>query len=370
MKRLRILHTESSLGWGGQEIRILTEAAGMIARGHAVTILSCPGSNIDRTARERGIPAVVLPIFKKRPDALLALRKWLRMHASDFDVVNTHSSTDAWLVALANATLARSLPVVRTRHVSTPVRNGAATRWLYLRATRHIVTTGERLRQQLHRDNGFPLERMTSVPTGIDLERYCPGEPSLARAALGLPDRPTVMIVATLRSWKGHADLLNAWARIAPSYRGWQLVIVGDGPQRANLEAQIATLALGESVSMCGNRNDVERWLQAADIFVLPSYGNEGVPQGIMQAMAAGLPVISTHVGAIAEAVADGRTGVLVQPRDIEALSRTLTTLMSDTGLRQSYARAGLERARTCFADARMLDAMEAIFGEAAASRA
>ena len=82
------------------------------------------------------------------------MRSWLRTHP--VDVINTHSSTDSWLAALACATLPRAPAIVRTRHVSTTVRNNLLTRWLYRSATRHIVTTGENLRVQLIRDNGFP----------------------------------------------------------------------------------------------------------------------------------------------------------------------------------------------------------------------
>ena len=102
--------------------------------------------------------------------------------AREIDVVNTHSSTDSWLTALACATLARAPPIVRTRHVSTTIRNRPTTRWLYTRATAHIVTTGEALRRQLARDNGVPLDHMTSVPTGIDLARFVPGDADRARA--------------------------------------------------------------------------------------------------------------------------------------------------------------------------------------------
>jgi glycosyltransferase involved in cell wall biosynthesis len=368
MNRLRILHTESSLGWGGQEIRILTEAAGMIARGHAVTILSCPESNIDRAARRAGIPTAAVPIEKKRPANLLALRSWLTRHGGEFDVINTHSSTDAWLVALAGATLRQTPPAVRTRHVSTRIGNRITTRWLYLRATRHIVTTGERLRRQLHDDNGFPLDHMTSVPTGIDLARYRPGDARAARTGLGLQDRPTLGIVATLRSWKGHADLLAAWSQLGAQRSGWQVVIVGDGPQRSNIEAQVDALGLAGDVHLAGNREDVERWLPAFDLFVLPSYGNEGVPQGIMQAMAAGLPVVSTTVGAIAEAVIDGETGILVPPRDLPAIGGALARLVGDAALRRRLGDAGCARAQAHFGAGHMLDRMEAVFRSAIGS--
>src|SRR5262245_1653575 len=85
-----------------------------------------------------------------------------------------------------------------------------ATRWLYRHATSHIVTTGEALRHQLARDNGIPIERMTSVPTGIDLDRFVPGDPAAARARVGLPEQRTLGIVATLRDWKGHSYLFEA----------------------------------------------------------------------------------------------------------------------------------------------------------------
>ncbi|WP_432722992.1 glycosyltransferase family 4 protein [Jeongeupia wiesaeckerbachi] len=364
---MRILHTESSCGWGGQEIRILTEAAGMLARGHQVTILACPNSNIYPAARERGIPAVALPIEKKRIGSLRAMRGWLAQHKHEFDVINTHSSTDAWLVAVAGATLSGMPPTVRTRHVSTDINKSATTRWLYLTATRHIVTTGERLRKTLNRDNGFPLNRMTSIPTGVDLERFTPPlSRSAARARLGLADKPTLGILATLRNWKGHGYLFDAWPALTERFPDWQLVIVGDGPQRQNLERRVAE-AGWTNVVFAGNRDDVPDWLASMDLFTLPSYGNEGVPQGIMQAMACGLPVVSTPVGAIAEAVLDGQTGTLVPPQDAKALTEALAALMGDAAQRQRYASNGLAHARATFGLERMLDRMEAVFGAAMA---
>lgn len=104
-KPLRILHTESSTGWGGQEIRILTEAQGFMARGHQVGLITPPEATIYSEAQRRGIPVIGLPIARKHLRPLLAMRQWLAHHAQGFDVINTHSSTDSWLVALANATL-------------------------------------------------------------------------------------------------------------------------------------------------------------------------------------------------------------------------------------------------------------------------
>ena len=359
---LRILHTENSHAWGGQEVRILTEAKGMLERGHHVKLLVCPDAPIGREAQRLGIPTEALDISRKGPRSLLNLHRWLRRHGRDYDVVNTHSSTDSWLTAVAGTGVRAMPPIVRTRHVSTPLNRHWTTRWLYGRATTHVVTTGEALRQQLHRDNALPLGRMTSVRTGIDLARYAPRDRSQARAEKGVRDVPTLGIVATLRSWKGHDALLDAFERLRPRFPEWQLLIVGDGPQRERLEARVRALGLDAIVRFVGNVDDVPAWLPTLDLFVLPSSGDEGVPQSIMQAMACGLPVVSTSVGAIREAVQHERTGLVIPPRDPDALVDALAALMGDADRRQQFASAGLAYARAHFGIRAMLDQMETIF--------
>jgi glycosyltransferase involved in cell wall biosynthesis len=358
MKRLRIIHTESSCGWGGQELRVLEESAGMMARGHEVLIATPPEAPIAAEASRRGIPVSLVPIRKKRPKGLLALRGLFSKHRAD--VVVTHSSTDSWLAALACRGLACRPPLVRTRHVSAPIPENLATRWLYGIAAGHIVTTGEALRRQVMEEARLPADRVSSVPTGIDLQTFQPGDASAARKLLGLPeDRFVVGIVATLRSWKGHRFLVEALASLKDE--GMLLVIVGDGPGRANLTEQVRSSGLTGQVVMAGQQSNVSDWLRAFDAFVLPSYANEGVPQALMQAMACGLPVITTPVGAIGEIVSDGETGLMVPPRDVSALASALTKLRDDPQLRQTLAERGLQQARSRFSSKQMLDAMEQI---------
>lgn len=369
MTRLSILHTESSIGWGGQEIRVLSEMAGMQARGHRVHLLTPACADIYPAAQQRDIPVTAIPMVKKRVPALWALRRWLARHAHEFDIVNTHSSTDSWLTTLAGKTLCAMPPIVRTRHVSTAIHRGPATTWLYNQAC-HIVTTGEALRRQLHRDNGFALARMTSIPTGIDLARFTPNDKAAAKQRLGLDGRPALGIVATLRDWKGHDYLFEAFAGLRAQYPDWRLLVIGDGPRREHLEGRMRELALGDTVRMAGNVDDVPDWLNALDLFVLPSYGDEGVPQSIMQAMACGLAVVSTPIGGISEAVVADQTGILVPPRDAGALARALSSLMSDAPRRGAMGAAGLQRARAQFGLDAMLDRMEDVFRRRARSRA
>jgi glycosyltransferase involved in cell wall biosynthesis len=360
--KLHIVHTEASLGWGGQEIRILTEAQGMVKRGHRVTLLCPLEARIHAAAQERGLPVEALPIGRKKPGGVLALRRWLI--ANPVDVINTHSSTDTWLAALACRFLKRPPPLVRTRHISAPIPNNRLTRWLYGAATRHIVTTGEALRRQLIEQNGFDADRITSVPTGIATDHFVPGDQAAVRARLGLPQgAPLIGIVATLRSWKGHRYLLEAFARL-PADTG--LVIVGDGPQRQNIEAKIRELGIGDRVTLAGNQAEVLPWLQALDVFALPSYANEGVPQALVQAMLCGLPCVTTATGSIGEIARDGDTAIIVRAQDVADLRHGLERLLADAGLR---ARLGASARAHCAANCsieKMLERMEQVFQDAA----
>ena len=339
---------------------MLSESQGLIARGHDVRLICPPEARIHAEAPRWGVPVVALPIGRKRPAGVKALYGWLK--ATRCDVVSTHSSTDTWLAALALLALGRPVPLVRTRHISAPVHRNRPTRWLYTRATARIVTTGEALREELIRTNGFPPARIDSVPTGVDSKRYRPGDRMIARAALGLPrDEKLVGIVATLRDWKGHEYLIEALGGLPPDA---SLVIVGDGPRRPILESFVATLGLQARVRFAGDQADVVPWLQALDAFALPSFANEGVPQALIQAMLAGLPCVTTHVGSIAELARDGETALVVPPKDAAALRAALQRLLADEALGKRLGQGARRHAEANFSYERMLDAMERIYAQ------
>ena len=336
----------------------------MIRRGHSVEIWAVPGSDILQQAARRGIPQRPLPIGRKRLCGLLAVRSALA--GARPDIVNTHSSTDAWLVALACLTLPQAPPMVRTRHISAPVPRDFATGWLYRHASRHIVTTGERLRETLIRDNRCRDNRVTSVPTGVDSARFHPGDKAEARRQLALDHSAKYIgIAATLRSWKGHLYLIEAFARLVAEDARLRLLIVGDGPMREVLEQRIAQLGLASQVMLTGRQEAVEIWLQAMDLFCLPSYANEGVPQAVLQAMLTGLPVVTTPVGSITEAVTDEVTGVIVPPKDVAALADALRRMLNDVELSRRLGAAAREDIARRFSTGAMVARMEKIFADA-----
>jgi len=363
VQRLRILHTESSLGWGGQEIRVLTEARALARRGHEVTIAAPADSRLFEATHRYGVEGVAIPIGRKSPRGLFAMIALLRDRP--FDVINTHSSTDSWLAAVASRCVRNAPPLVRTRHISAPVPRNFSTRWLYRTATDRIVTTGEKLRQQVIDETGVAPDRVVSIPTGIDLDRFRTGDVRSAKVAAGLPPEAFVIgIVATLRSWKGHRYLFEAFAKRED--RESRLVVVGDGPQREALGALARELGIAERVTFAGNREDVAPWLRAFDLFCLPSYANEGVPQALMQAMATGLAVVTTPVGSIAEIVEDGVSGLLVKPGSADALRDAIDALAANPARREALARKARESALQRFSEDRMADAMQDVFRYAA----
>ena len=325
---LRILHTEASLGWGGQEIRILTEAAKFEAEGHSVHLLCDPDSDIFAAAGRYGVACTAVAMKRKSPRGILAIRRFLR--AWKPVVVNAHSSIDHWLTAMARAGWKRRPAIVRTRHIGAPVSRGPATRWLYNSGCEGVMATSRSIVAALTNDGFLPPDRVRAVPTGVDTTRYVAGDRDTARTMLRLPrDDFIFVIVATLRSWKGHACLLEALSRLPAADA--RLLVVGDGPQERNLRRRIAALGLGERVALVGRQADVLPYLHAADAFVLPSTDNEGVPQAMLQAMACRLPVVTCPVGGIVELL-DGLPAVYSsEPGDPDSLTRAMGAVMSDT---------------------------------------
>jgi len=358
-QKLRIVHTESSCGWGGQELRILAESEGLLARGHQVEIVCCPESIIAAKACERGIPVTTLPIRRRNFEGLVAARMWLARH--HVDIVNTHSSSDSWLFTVAARTAMSRPRIVRTRHIGARVKPSVASNWIYASGADFLVTCGQNMRRQLIESNGVDSTRSRSTPTGIKLSRFVPGDVVAAKTRIGLdPQRKIVGIVAALRSEKGHQDLFKATQSL--SRDDFDVLIVGDGPAKSWIESLAAQSGLNDRVHFVGNQDDVVPYLQAIDLFALPSTAVEGVPQSIMQAMACRLPVLATDIGSIEQAVTHNVTGLLVEPGCPDQLAQALQELLDDDGKRSRFAENGLSKAKAEFSIETMLDDMEEVF--------
>ncbi len=318
---MKILHTEASSGWGGQEIRILTESQIFIKNGHQVMIAADIDSQLAKKASDFQVPIHPISLNKKSLKNLMSLRQLFKDLQPD--VISCHSSTDHWLSSLGRLTLTKKPAIVRTRHISAPVTRNITTKWLYNIGTDALMTTGVSIKNALIEDNFVNPENVFSVPTGIDAERYQIGNFQQYRNELNLPNNHFIFgIVATLRSWKGHSYLIEAFGKL--NLTNTSLLIVGDGPQMSSYQALAQSMPNAKNIHFAGNQSNVIPYLQAMDCFVLPSYANEGVPQALLQAMAVGLPIISCPIGGIPESLENYSNKVLVPPQKICHLSNAM----------------------------------------------
>jgi glycosyltransferase involved in cell wall biosynthesis len=204
---------------------------------------------------------------------------------------------------------------------------------------------------------GLPDEKLVVIHNGVQVPAS-PLSPREARAELGLPrDGLVIGTVSRLDPVKGVDFLIRALAQT----KGVTLVIIGDGPQHAALETLASDLGVADQIHWAGHRRDVPHLLPALDVFVQPSL-HEGMPNTVLEAMTAGLPVVATAVGGTPEVVVDGITGLLVPPCDPDGLAQAINALLGDPDLRRKMGRAGKERVARYFTVERMVEQTQRLY--------
>lgn len=323
---MRILHTEASQGWGGQEIRIINESKIFSEKGHSVAIAANHNSPLIQNARKAGLTVIEVNLSKKNIKSLISLHTAIKYFSPD--VISCHSSTDHWLSAVARFFLKNAPKIVRTRHISAKVTRNFPTKWLYNYGSDHIMTTGNEIRNALLGDNFVKEKNISSVPTGINENLFIHGDKKIARSVTKLPESKIIIgIIATLRSWKGHSYLIDAVSEIPNN--SIQLVIVGDGPQKENLQNQVKLLGCEKKIKFVGQQDNVLPYLQSFDCFALPSYANEGIPQALLQAMAIGLHIITCAIGGIPEAIESYPRNTIVSTKSSDALKDAILSFIA-----------------------------------------
>ena len=343
-----VVHTEASIGFGGQELRIIAETCWLVAHDWQACIIAQPGSRLATEARAAGL-AVTELAMRQATDlrALVAIRRLLVARRAR--LVHTHSSVDSWVAGLAARSL--GLPVVRSRHVTIAVPRRRA---LVYRLAHRVLTSAERAKTILV-EAGVDAAKIVSVPPGVDTTRFH-GDVAgkRVRAELGLVG-PVAGLVANIRGSKGHDVLLDAVREVLAEIPEARFLIVGDGVGFDDVRARVSALGLQRSVIMTGFRRDIPEVMAALDLLVLPSIRSEATSQVILQALAVGTPVVATAIGGSPEVIRHGETGVLVAPGDVRALATAIIATFRDPERACGMARAGQAFVQTRFSiDAQM----------------
>ena len=365
----RVFHLITRLLKGGAEAKTIETVLGLdgyeFVVGHGaeydpeqVSRLEAAGIETQRFRSIRHYnPVTAVP-------ALGAVARYIRRE--EFDIVHTHS-TEAGVIGRFAAALAGVPAIVHTVHgVPFASDRNDALEWFVLqcehRAAKRIdrlITNADAIAEDyLSRGIGRP-EQYTTVYSGIDLDRFRGVEPAGDVSGDGV----RVVMIGRLADGKGFEDLLAAVDRMEADL---SVYLVGDGPLRESLVAEIEDRGLSETVHMLGYREDVPAILAASDVAVLPSY-REGTPRVLTEAMASGLPVVATDIAGIPEQISDGENGFLIEPGDIDALVDRLEQLTSDPALREEFGTAGRDRVER-FSVESMLADLEGVYRDVLAA--
>ncbi len=346
--RPRILQVFYGLGTGGTEKLIADLAVGLRHFGFHVTVGTFWGGPFAETIRQGGGDVAVLGASAVRPRLARMAVHFNRLRSllgRDFDIVHTHSLGILWRV-LAASLPRRSWTWVHTEHIPVDLP-GLYSPWLVrlapglLRRPDFLTAVSRETCAYYVNTAGVAAERIRHVPNGVDVRRFANTRDRLAlRDQLRIPpDAWLVGTVANLRPEKNHVVLLKALARVRETVPTAHLVLAGEGPLLGTLQGHAEHLGVAPFVHWLGARTDVPEILRMLDVFCLPS-SREGMPLSILEAMAAGCPVVATHTTGTADIVEPEATGLLAPVGDTEKLTEQLLRVHDDPVLRSRLANA------------------------------
>lgn len=349
-----IVFSIDTMNVGGTEMNAIRTAERLDPSRFRLSVVTLRGEGplVERYERI-GIPVVRFPIQSlygaRTARQAVRLARFLRRER--VSVVHCHDQYSNFFSVLS-ARLAR-VPVViaSKRWLHSPLRYRIAN-GIGFRAATRVLANSASVAQSLRTDDGLSSDRVVVIPNFVDEPAFVP--PSDAQRAawrheLELEDDALVIgIIASLAPIKDHATLLRAMALVVPRSPSVRLVIVGQGPERDALRALAEELGIGGVVRFAGLRPQTPSFHFLFDVSVLCSV-SEGFPNSLVEAMAAGRPIVATDVGGVRDAVREGENGLLVPPRDPSALAAALTMLVADAERRAAMGTAGAERARREF---------------------
>ncbi len=359
----KILFVIDELDIGGTEQQILELSRGLDRERFEPTVCCFRHGRKALEIESLGVPVLHL---KKRAkaDFSLPLRLARLMRRDKYDLVQTYLWTANTWGRIA-ALLAR-VPVVVASERNVDIWEEAYKRFIGRRLagpTNSVIANSEAVRDYLLSRGGLNPDRVTTIYNGVNFDRFRnPPDPVIRRSELGLPEGAILAVcIARIEAAKDHDTLLEALALAAPRTENLHVAIVGDGGQRARLEAKAAELGLADRVHFTGFRTDAAAWLSSCDLSVLSSV-KEGLSNTVIESMAAGKPAVATSVGGNPEVILDGRTGFLVPPKRPDLLADKLAIVVSDSALRRRMGEAGRLRVQELFSVPRMVEQTQTLY--------
>jgi L-malate glycosyltransferase len=291
------------------------------------------------------VQIVYLPVTDLQPawSFLFSLLIWAWVNRGSFQIIHAHNAATGVIASIIGWLTGKKVIVKIPSLKYVQYLNGGSLsrelrRWIITKKTDRFIAVSTEMLEAL-REAGIAPEKLALISNGIELTAPRNTNPCALKQELSEnPERPVVLFVGRLVKEKGVDRLLRAWASL-PGHETMLLLIVGDGPLREDLESQAKKLRLFPSVRFLGHQAEVSKFYSIADLFVLPSK-TEGMSNSLLEAMAAGLPVVASKVGGNKDVIEDQQSGFLVDWEDTTLCAEMLLTLLSDTELRQRMGNA------------------------------
>ena len=362
-----VVHFLDSDTFGGCEAVVLSLLAGLDRSRWKPILFHYDAPGITRLLNEvnqLGISCRVVPRMTGKNKTNTLIQFCRQLSAAKPTVFHAHLN---WPLAcrygLVAAKLSRVPAIVATSHLYFPVpveRFGRLKQHLQASLIDRYIAVSNEVKKRLCNDLGITELKVRVVHNGIQLAPFdVPTDSNLRGLLVNGHERPIVFTPARLHPQKGHTYLLEAAAQIPDAL----FVLAGDGPDRDSIKQLVRRLGLEARVRFLGQRQDIPQLLASCDLFVLPSL-YEGLPISVLEAMAAGKPVIATATGGTDEAVVNGSTGILVPPGNSTELAAAIRRLLTDRGLAAQFGAAGRSRAKQMFSSDSMVCGVTRVYDE------
>jgi glycosyltransferase involved in cell wall biosynthesis len=340
MQKLRLAHFESSMNWGGQELRVIEQMEWMLAQGYEVWLIARPESAILDEAAKRNLPCFALRV--RGSVNLKTLYQLLRfLLQKKINLLDCHSNKDAyygmWTRLLTN------IKVIRSRHVTDriKIKGGRALIWRY--GNDHIITTADAVKQQIIALKLASADSIYTARAGVDEKRFQPHIDAVQlKKQLGIPlDHTVIANIGMIRSDKGQLYYAKACNRLLDSQQKLSCIQVGEATlqtkrYKALVVEEIQQGKHADRFHFLGYHDDIENYLAIADIVAIASIGTEAQTRLVSQAYLMKKAVVATRTGGLPEMVHDQQTGLLCEAKSGDALAVSILRLLDDSELRDA----------------------------------
>lgn len=357
MSKINILHVTLSLDIGGLEVLLVELLQKIDKNKYSLSVCALQKEGQLKGELERqGIPVYSIP-KKEGIDYFLPFKLKALIKQIKADIVHTHNSTP-WIYSAAAVSLLNSnTRLIHTKHSNlgadkTRLQNVER---FASKVTKHIIADSQSVMDFMVQKQNIAQNKIKLIYNGIDIDKY----------KLPIPPKQDnikrIGIVARLVPVKDHKSLLDGFKLLSQRLPDVELVIIGDGTLKSELTAQAAQLQVDSRVKFLGSRRDIPELLSQLDIFVLCSI-DEGMPISLLEAMAAGLPVVATKVGGIREIVVENKTGLLIQPQNPQALADAIYKILTDSPLARSMSQEAVRIVAERFSIKKMTEGYTSLY--------